>query len=132
MPADFKGVIEAEHVAPRSRPIPYAPVTTHSADEAYRLVLAQSGATKPTRDAITTWVAQSVLDGTGSVPGTPGDWPHGGFPTYAPATAQADTNANGVPDAWELARGLDLSKCKANGRDLDPHYDNIEVYLNSL
>jgi pectate lyase len=132
VPADFKGVIEAEAVAPLSRPIPFAPVTTHPADEAFQLVVAQSGATKPVRDAITTWVAQSVIDGTGSVPGTPDDWPHGGFPTYAPAKAPADTNANGIPDAWELAHGLDLAKSKATGRDLDPHYDNIEVYLNSL
>ncbi|MBL9190663.1 MAG: hypothetical protein JNK23_24510 [Opitutaceae bacterium] len=132
VPADFKGVIEAEKVGPLSRPIPFAPVTTHSAAEAFKLVVAQSGATKPVRDAITAWVAQTVLDGTGSVPGTPDDWPHGGFPTYAPAKAPADTNANGIPDAWGLARGLDLSKCKANGRDLDPRYDNLEVYLNSL
>jgi len=132
VPADFKGVIEAEAVAPLSRPIPFAPVTTHPADEAFQLVVAQSGATKPVRDALTTWVAQSVLDGTGSVPGTPDDWPHGGFPTYAPAKAPADTNVNGIPDAWELAHGLDLAKSKATGRDLDPHYDNIEVYLNSL
>ncbi|BET66988.1 hypothetical protein ASA1KI_19060 [Opitutales bacterium ASA1] len=132
VPPDFKGVIEAADVPAWSRPIPFAPVTTHASDEAYRLVVAQSGATKPVRDAITTWVAQSVIDGTGSVPGTPDDWPHGGFPTYALAKAPADTNANGIPDAWELARGLDLATSKATGRDLDPRYDNIEMYLDSL
>lgn len=132
VPADFKGVIEAEKVGPLSRPIPFAPVTTHSADDAFKLVVEQSGATKPVRDAISTWVAQSVIDGTGAVPGTPDDWPHGGFPTYAPAQAPADKNANGIPDEWETAQGLDPAKTLATGRDLDPHYDNIEVYLNSL
>lgn len=132
VPADFKGVIEAKEVTPRSRPIPFAPVTTHAADEAFKLVVARSGATKPVRDAITTWVAQSVIAGTGSVPGTPDDWPHGGFPTYAPARAPVDTNANGIPDAWEIARGLDPATCRATGRDLDPRYENIEVYLSSL
>lgn len=106
-------------------------MTTHPADEAFQLVVAQSGATKPVRDAITTWVAQSVIDGTGS-------WhagrlaPRRRLPHLHPAKAPADTNANGIPDAWELAHGLDLAKSKATGRDLDPHYDNIEVYLNSL
>jgi len=132
VPADFKGVIEAEEVAPRSRPIPFAPVTTHAADEAFQLVVAQSGATKPIRDSITTWVAQSVIDGTGSVPGTLDDWPHGGFPTYPAAKASADKNANGIADKWETAHGLDPAKSLATGRDLDPRYDNIEVYLNSL
>ncbi|MDQ8199712.1 hypothetical protein QEH56_16235 [Pelagicoccus enzymogenes] len=132
VPQNFHGVIEATEVSPRSRPIPYAPVTTHAADEAYRLVVAQSGATKPARDAITTWVAQSVIDGTGSVPGTPDDWPHGGFPSYSSAKAPVDTNANGIPDAWETAHGLDLATTLATGRDLDPSYDNIEIYLNSI
>lgn len=95
-------------------------------------MVTQSGATKPVRDAITKWVAQSVIDGTGSVPGTPDDWPHGGFATYAPAKAPADKNANGIPDQWESACGLDLATCEATGRDLDPRYDNLEVYLNSL
>lgn len=132
LPPDFQAVFEAPDGVGISRPHPFAPVTTHTAAEAYRLVLAQGGATKPVRDAITTYVAQSVRDGTGSVPGTPDDWPHGGFPTYPPAKAPADKNANGVPDAWEIAHGLDPATSKATGRDLDARYDNIEVYLNSL
>ena len=132
LPPDFKGVFEAPEAALLSRPIPFAPVATHAAEEAYRLVVAQGGAIKPARDAITSYVAQSVLDGTGSVPGTPDDWPTSGFPTYPPAQTPADKNANGIPDAWEIAHGLDPATCKATGRDLDPRYDNIEVYLNSL
>jgi hypothetical protein len=60
------------------------------------------------------------------------DWPHGGFAKYPEANAPADKNTNGIPDAWEISRGLDPATCKATGRDLDPSYDNIEVYLNSL
>ena len=56
----------------------------------------------------------------------------GGSTTYPPAQAPADRNANGIPDQWETARGLDPATCKATGRDLDPRYDNLEVYLNSL
>jgi hypothetical protein len=107
-------------------------VTTHTAAEAYRLVLTQGGAIKPARDRITSYVAQTVQDGSGFVPGTPADWPHGGFDRYPPASAPVDKNGNGIPDTWEIARGLDLSKSVATGRDLDPRHDNIEVYLNSL
>jgi pectate lyase len=132
LPPDFKGVFEAPEGVVISHPIPFAPVTTHSAAEAYRLVLAQGGATKPARDRITAYVAQTVLDGTGFVPGTPDDWPDGGFASYAPAAAPTDRTGNGIPDDWEIEHGLDPAKSRATGRDLDPRYDNLEVYLNSL
>jgi pectate lyase len=132
LPADFKGVFEAPEGVVIARPIPFAPVTTHSAAEAYRLVLAQGGATKPTRDRITTYVAQTVLGGTGFLPGTPDDWPDGGFASYAPAAAPTDRTGNGIPDDWEIEHGLDPAESLATGRDLDPRYDNLEVYLNSL
>lgn len=132
LPEDFKGVFEAPDGVVVATPHPFAPVTTHTAADAYRLVLADGGATKPVRDAVSSYVAQTVRDGTGFVPGTPDDWPNGGFAHYPAATAPTDRNKNGIPDKWELAHGLDLSKSHANGHDLDPRYDNIEVWLNSL
>lgn len=131
VPKSFKGVLGIDG-KPLSQPTPFAPVTTHPVEEAYRLVLEQGGATKPMRDAITTWVAQTARDGTGFIPAKAEDWPEGGFPAYPRATAPADRNADGIPDAWEIARGLDPATGKATGRELDPSYDNIEVYLNSL
>jgi pectate lyase len=132
LPADFQGVFDAPEATVLSHPLPFAPVTTHSAAEARDLVLAQGGATKPARDAITAYVAETVRTRTGFVPGTPDDWPGGGFAVYAPAVAGDDANRNGIPDAWERDHGLDLATCSADGRDLDPRYDNIEVYFNSL
>ncbi len=38
-----------------------------------------------------------------------------------------DTDRDGMPDEWEKRHGRDL---ETNGHDLDPEYDNIEVYLN--
>lgn len=132
LPADFKGVFDAPKETIVARPLPASPVTTHAPAEAFEIVLAQGGATKPARDAITTYVADTVRTRTGFVPGTPDDWPGGGFARYAPAPAPADTNRNGIPDAWEIARGLNLAKTKSGGHDLDPRYDNLEIYLNSL
>ena len=132
LPPDFKGVFDAPGNTALTHPIPFAPVATQTADEAYRLVLSEGGATKPVRDSITSYVAGTVRDGTGFIPNTADDWPHHGYATYPPAKAPVDTNHNGIPDAWEKAHGLNPATCKATGRDLDSHYDNIEVYLNSL
>ncbi|CAN5434535.1 hypothetical protein BH11BAC3_BH11BAC3_11190 [soil metagenome] len=92
----------------------------------------KGGATKPVRDNITTYVSQTVKDGTGFIPGTTADWPEGGYATYPQAKAAVDENKNGIPDSWEISHGLDLKKAKANGHDLDPKYENIEVYMSSL
>jgi hypothetical protein len=45
--------------------------------------------------------------------------------SYA-GTAEPDADHDGIPDAWEQARGGDLSP---NGHDLHDQYDNIEIYL---
>ena len=132
LPDDFKGVFGKSDVAIISAPIVSIPVFTHSAEEAYRLVVEKGGATKPVRDNITSYVAQTVKDGTGFIPGTPADWPDGGFGKYPKVKAPVDENKNGLPDKWEISHGLDLEKTKATGRDLDSKYDNIEVYMNSL
>ncbi|MFQ5809449.1 MAG: hypothetical protein ACE5JM_07510, partial [Armatimonadota bacterium] len=40
-----------------------------------------------------------------------------------------DADNDGMADAWEAAHGGDL---EPNGHELDPTYDNVEVYLNEL
>jgi Pectate lyase len=44
-------------------------------------------------------------------------------------TPREDADGDGMADAWEKQQGLNLN---ANGRDLNRHYDNIEVYLTYL
>ncbi len=132
LPDDFKSVFGKSDVSVISAPIPFIPVVTQPAEEAYELVVEKGGATKPLRDTITTYVAQTVKDGTGFIPATPADWPEGGFATYPKVKAPIDKNENGIPDEWEISHGLDLKKTKATGHDLDSKYDNIEVYMNSL
>lgn len=57
------------------------------------------------------------------------------LPAYtggAPA-APADSDLDGMPDAWETARGLDPGTPDHAGRDLSTSgYDNLEVYLHEL
>lgn len=132
LPADFKGVFEGAPEVIVDRPYQMVPVRTDPADEAYRRVVAEGGATKPVRDSITTYVAQTVRDGTGFIPASAADWPGGGFARYPAAQAPEDKNHNGMPDEWEARRGLKPVSSLATGRELDPYYDNLEVYLNSL
>lgn len=132
LPDDFKDVFGKSDVAIINTPITMIPVVTHSAEEAYRLVIEEGGVTKPVRDSITSYVARTVKDGTGFIPCTPADWLGGGFAKYPKAKAPEDINKNGIPDKWEISHGLILEKSHATGHDLDPKYDNIEVYMNSI
>ncbi|MCI0533904.1 MAG: hypothetical protein L0Z50_01610, partial [Verrucomicrobiales bacterium] len=54
----------------------------------------------------------------------------GGFPTSAPGTAYKDTDHDGMPDAWETARGLDPNIADNNGDADGDGYTNLEEFLN--
>ena len=110
---------------------PPVPVTMVSADAAYTAVIGDSGASR-TRDAVDTRVLgdvkakkfMSYLHSQEEV---------GGWPTLAPGTAPLDTDQDGMPDAWEIAHGLDPKKASDGSLDADGDgYTNLEVYLESL
>ena len=46
-----------------------------------------------------------------------------------PTAAPADTDRDGMPDAWESARGLDPEVADHNGDDDADGYTNVEEYL---
>ena len=115
---------------------PFAPVTTHSATDAYKLVLANVGANRPVRDAIDTRVLKEVADGTASC-GEQGiiDRPAeaGGWPLLRSAPAPADADSDGMPDEWEQEHGLDpKDPADRNGHHIDAAYSNLESYLNEM
>jgi hypothetical protein len=56
----------------------------------------------------------------------------GGWPEYRGAAGSADTDGDGIPDAWELAHGLN-PKLAADASRLAPSgYTNLEEYINEL
>lgn len=57
----------------------------------------------------------------------------GGFPSVAGGTACTDTDSDGMPDAWETARGLNpnSSADAATDRDADG-YTNIEEFIYAI
>jgi len=114
-------------------------VTTHTAQVAYDRVLEFAGASL-VRDAVDTRIINDVKNKTYQHEGSNGSTNGiidtqsdvGGWPELNSTTAPTDTDADGMPDAWETEMKLDSAVANANGKDLSSAYDNVEVYLNSL
>lgn len=111
-----------------------------SATEAFETVLSKAGCSLH-RDAVDTRIVGEVRNGKYTYTGSNGskngliDSPEDvkGYPTLDGGEYAADTDRDGMPDAWEDAHGLDKND-SADGKiaTLDKEYTNLEVYLNSL
>jgi len=118
-------------------------VKTHSAQEAYENVLANVGCNFPALDDHDQRIIAEVRRGTfkfkGSKTGLPGlpdsQEDVGGWEDYPEVRRPADwdTDRDGMPDAWEQARGLDLNDAADASADRDGDgYPNLEEYLGWL
>lgn len=127
-------------------PAPTGEVTTHSAAESFSKVLSYSGASLY-RDEIDARYMEEAKTGTakykGSITKSPGiidkvsdvnGYTEANFGT-ASRPADFDTDKDGIPDAWEIANGLDpndASDALTYSLDSKEYYTNLEVYANSL
>jgi len=109
----------------------------HSAIEAYKLVLEFSGASFK-RDVVDERITQEAEKGI-STSGKNRDGiidsqrDVGGWPELKSTEAWIDTDADGMPDAWEKSNGLNSEDSSdGNKMTLDKTFSNVEVYLNSL
>ncbi len=123
-PAEYLGKYLA------AEPFVVEEVTTTSAEQAYRDVLAHAGATLPVRDKVDERIVADVRAGTGRIIRVPEDV--GGFPALAGGPGAVDRDHDGMGDYWEQRNGLDYANPNdaAGDRDEDG-YPNIEEYLNS-
>lgn len=138
-----------------SAPLDAGIVTTHSAEQAYNLVLQHAGCSKQ-RDSIDERIIKETRNGTATYTGSvtkdakrypglidlPGDvkpggsasaWPELSDGNIAPETLK-DTDGDGIPDTWELLYNLD-PKDASDGAALTlskEGYTNLEVYMNTL
>ena len=102
-------------------------VTTTSAAQAYTDVLDGAGASL-VRDAVDERIVAEVRNGTGSIK----DSATGLYPTLATGTPPADSDGDGMPDAFESAHGTDPGSPDANGDVDGDGYTNIEDWFNGL
>ncbi|HBL75524.1 MAG TPA: pectate lyase [Prolixibacteraceae bacterium] len=119
----------------------FATVTTHDAPVAYENVLAYAG-TSLKRDTVDrriihdtrTGTATFMTGGNGSSNGIIDTQSAvGGWPELKSADAPLDTDADGMPDTWEDAKGLNKNSASdAQLKTVDGEYPNVEVYINSL
>jgi hypothetical protein len=117
-----------------------AKLPEQSATAAYAAVLAGAGAYKPKRDAVDARIVAETKAGKALGAGSsakPGiiDSPAavGGWPDYAAAAAPADTDHDGMPDAWEVKHGLNPRQPADRNEDWnDNGYTNLEEFLNGL
>ncbi len=105
-----------------------APVT-QSATDAYELVLARAGASLR-RDAVDIRVISDVRQKQGKL--LDSQAAVGGWPQLASAPAPLDTDRDGMPDAWEVAHGLDPMHPADGAAVAADGYTNLENYLNAL
>ncbi|MET0393320.1 MAG: pectinesterase family protein [Chitinophagaceae bacterium] len=115
------------------------PITTHTAQEAYNLVLQYGGASL-VRDTLDQRIVNDVLNRTGRLIDVQGGYPHGtpyastvnAWPTLNATAAPADTDHDGMPDAWETSHGLNPNDAGDRNGIAANNYTNLENYLNGI
>ena len=108
-------------------PLDVAPVSPESADKAYQRVLADAGASV-WRDPVDRRIVEGVRSRQGKVINTETDV--GGWPELPVGKAPADTDGDGMPDAWEKAQGLDPKTADGAAPANDGSgWTNLELYL---
>ena len=116
-------------------------VSTHTASGAYSAVCSYAGASLR-RDAVDKRIVTGVKSGTGRIINDIDDikteygsaWPVLSA-TDAEKAAIADTDGDGIPDAYESAWGLDKANAQdgaAKSLDKNGRYTNLEMYLHYL
>ncbi len=129
----------AQTLTQLASPLDTAPVTTQSALAAYDQVLNYVGNSWWSRDAIDSRVVNNVVNNTGPPSGVGAAAPNSAElagVTGAASTARPagwDTDGDGMPDAWELARGLNPNSAADGKLDFDNDgYINVVEYLNEM
>lgn len=104
------------------------------ANEAFEYVLTHAGSSMP-HDAVDQFLINEIRsfgtegkiidrESDNGIPGNVG--------TLAGGTTPTDTDRDGMPDSWELERGLDPNVADDKGDDDGDGYTNIEEYLSCL
>ena len=104
-------------------------------------MLTRAGASLPKRDPVDARIIEEVRSGTVMYGGEYGPGMGiidsqstvGGWPVLESVSAPQDQDHDGMPDAWEMAQGLDPADPSDRNADSNGDgYTNLERYLNGL
>lgn len=106
-------------------------ITTTDAFQAFDEVLEHAGASLPVRDQVDTRIVNDVHNRTGNHITDP--LQVGGWPELAGGTSPLDTDHDGMPNVWEVEKGLNPNSASDGSQDNNGDgYSNLEEYLNAL
>lgn len=116
------------------KPYPHSYIDLQSAEDAYKSVLQNAGATKPMRDAVDNRIVEMVRTGTVTYKEGKGIITDveqvGGYPEYSGEIYEDDDN-DGMPDDWERSVGFDPEDAADATKDANNDgYTNLEEFLN--
>ncbi|MBI1387900.1 MAG: pectate lyase [bacterium] len=113
----------------KDAPFEAAPVETMKAKSVYDQVLFSAGATQPARDAVDERIVEGVRSGGGGIIDSQNDV--GGWPVFDDYPPFADSDSDGMPDAWETRNRFNPDDPADGLADRDGDgYTNLEEYLN--
>ncbi|MFC1653140.1 polysaccharide lyase family 1 protein [Planctomycetota bacterium] len=132
---NLKGVTKTSSAYRLNEPWPAMEINQQTAEEAFQSVLDHAGCSLPIRDKVDVDIIDDVRHGTAKygnkgIIDSPSDV--GGWPTLNSTTAPADSDHDGMPDAWETKNGLDLNNADDRNKVADDGYTMLETYLNSI
>jgi hypothetical protein len=141
---NWNGGVQGDFAAAKSirvfKPFPFAPVITLTAREAYKSVLKNAGATLPRRDTIDNRIIMETVTGRCAYGDSYG--PHtgiidsqnsvGGWPVLKTYDVMHDSDRDGMPDAWEVKKGLDPANPEDRNKIAISGYTMLEEYINGI
>ncbi len=105
-------------------------ITLSSAQAVYDLIIDSAGVIVPVRDRVDARIVREVRSRSGMIIDSQNEV--GGWPTLASGVPPLDSDHDGMPNAWEISRGLNPADAN-DGRQASPSgYTWIEVYIHSL
>ncbi|WP_167856501.1 T9SS type A sorting domain-containing protein [Hymenobacter metallicola] len=121
-------------------PFTILPMPTQSAQAAYEAVLANVGAVLPARDTLDQRIIRNVQERKGRLIDVQGGYAHGtafsvsqsAWPVLTCGPAPADTDHDGMTDAFEQANGLNPNDASDRNVRAANGYTMLENYLNGI
>lgn len=124
-----------------STPFSAITIPVVSAKDAFYAFIQHGGCSLPVRDTLDQRILRNVFERNGAIIDVQGGLPHGtpyeksaqAWPLLITKHVPVDSDADGMPDEWEISKGLNpKDPADAMRTTLHVFYTNIEMYINSL